>query len=280
MSRSVLALAAAAVLLAGCGGSSTTSTGAAAAPTAGRSATAASTPAPAPGGSAAAGTSGAGRATVGPSAAGAAAAAGTTGQVGDDSATRTAFTAPGTYTYDSTGTVSAGTPRDASGTSTLTVDPPSGGQQHTLLGNDQGRTEQYVVVRPDGTYLVRLVITNPAFSKDFRPVKPVLLVPDPATAGRSWSWTAKSTDGKTTVAASVKIGGRQTLTVGGQSTPTTILDSTLRITGDVTYTATMKTWYDGVHRLIAKEHTTGKGTFNGVQFTTDIDSVLRSTKPS
>jgi hypothetical protein len=176
--------------------------------------------------------------------------------------------------------VTVGTPRDASGTSTLTVDRPAGGRQHSALADSQGRTEQDVVVRTTGTLLARLVITNPAFSKEFRPSSPVLLVPDPATPGRSWSWTAASTDGKTKVAVTARIARRETLTIGAEKVATNVVASTLKLTGDVAYTGQMETWYDPVHRLPAKEHTKGSGTVSGVQFTTDITSVLRSTRPS
>lgn len=280
MSRSVLPLAVTAALLAGCGGSSSPSPGAQAPSPGTSSPTAASSGQTlGPGGSAPAGTSGA----PAPGAAGAstpASAAATSGQVTNNGgATGVSFTKPGTYTYDTSGTVTAGSSRDASGTATLTVDPPSGGQQHTLLGTDQGRTEQDLVVRRDGTYLARLVITNPAFSKEFRPAQPVLLLPSPTTDGRTWSWQTISTDGKTTASVTAKIAGRETLTVEGARTATTIVESTLRLTGDITYTAQLKTWYDEAHRLTAKEHTKGNGTFGGLQFTTDVTNVLRSTAP-
>lgn len=279
MSRSALCLFATAVLLAGCGGSPSPSASDASSAGRGSPMTAAATPGP--GGSAAAETSGASSpaAGVAASAAPAGAPAGSTGASSKNGSAPSAFTEAGTYTYDSSGTVTAGAPRDASGTATLTVDQPAGGQQHSLLGTDQGRTEQTVVIRPAGRYLVRLVITNPAFSKDFRPTAPVLLVPDSAVAGRSWSWRATSTDGKTTAAVTAAVVRREVLTVGGVRTQTIVIDSTLRITGDVSYTGQLRTWYDPTHHLVAKEHTKGRGTFGGVQFTTDITSVLRSIRP-
>jgi hypothetical protein len=107
-----------------------------------------------------------------------------------------------------------------------------------------------------------------------------LLVPDPATVGRSWSWTATSTDGKTTAAVTARITGRETVTIGGAATPTTIIESTLKLTGDITYTAHMRNWADLTHRLSVKEHTQGEGMFGTVSFTTDTTSVIRSTQPS
>jgi hypothetical protein len=149
-----------------------------------------------------------------------------------------------------------------------------------VLADDQGRTEQDVVARTAGAYLARLVISNPAFDKEFRPASPVLLVPEPATPGRAWSWTATSTDGKTRVAVSARITRRETMTIGGAATPTSLVTSTLKLTGDVTYTAQLQTWYDPAHRLSVKDHTRGNGTFGGVAFTTDVTSVLRSTRPA
>ncbi|MDT7570622.1 MAG: hypothetical protein QOE05_796 [Actinomycetota bacterium] len=282
--RTLLPVLASALLLAGCGGSSAPAASKAdSTPSAATSAATGTSPsAPAPGGSAAANTSGG--APAGTSGAGTSSSTTgttTTGTATNNGGNAPAFTAPGSYTYDSSGTVAAGaSKRDASGTATFTVDPPAGGRQHTLLGTDQGRTEQDVVVRSTGTFLVRLAITNPTFSKEFRFATPGLLVPDPATIGKTWSWTTKSTDGKTTAAVTARITGRETLTIGGEQTPTTVIESTLKLTGDITYTAHMQNWADLTHRLSVKDHTKGEGMFGAVQFTTDITNVIRSTKPS
>jgi hypothetical protein len=281
--RALLPALASILLLAGCGGSSAPS-----ASTAGTTASTApladgSPTAPAPGGSAAANTSGGAPAgtTGAATSTGSTGTTTSTGAATNNGSTGQTFTAPGTYTYDTSGTVAAGaSKRDASGTATLTVDPPSAGKQHSLLGTDQGRTEQDVVVRSGGTYLVRLAITNPTFSKEFRFAQPGLLVPDPATTGKSWSWTAKSTDGKTTAAVTARVTGQETLTIGGVQTPTTVIESVLKLTGDITYTAHMQNWADLTHRLSVKDHTKGEGMFGAVQFTTDITNVIRTTKPS
>jgi hypothetical protein len=285
--RALLPVLASVLLLAACGGSSSPAASKASnAPTTGEAATS-SPSVPAPGGSAAANTSGGAPATTtGGSTSTGSTATGTTGGTSTGAATNNGgaaspFAAPGTYTYDTSGTVAAGaSKRDASGTATLTVDPPAAGRQHSLLGNEQGRTEQDITVKSGGRFLVKLVITNPAFDKTFQPPAPVLLVPDPPTTGRSWSWTAKSTDGKTTASVTARIRGQETLTIGGTPTPTTVIESTLRLTGDITYTAQMQNWVDGAHRLSVKDHTQGEGTFGAVTFTTDITSVIRTTKPS
>ena len=189
-------------------------------------------------------------------------------------------TAPGDYTYDSSGTVTAGTPRAVKGTATLTVDPAAGPKQHSVLEGDQGRTEQDVVHGSTGTTLARLLLTNPAFTKEFKPAKPVLVVPSPPTVGKSWSWTMTSTDGKTKASLTARITKTESVTVGGVKVNTAVVESTLKLTGDVTYTGKMRTNYDASRRLQVKERTQGNGMVGGFAFTTDITSVLRSTKPS
>ena len=196
------------------------------------------------------------------------------------SASAPGATAPGTYTYDSSGTVTAGAPQQVDGTPTLTVDPATDGRQHSVHEGDQGRTEQDVVVRGDGTYLARLSLTNPAFTKEFAPPSPVLLVPAPAAVGRSWSWTATSTDGKTKAALTARVARTETVSVGGTRVPCAVVESTLRLTGDITYTGRMTTWYDPAHRLTAKERSQGNGTVSGFAFRTDITNVLRSLQPA
>ncbi len=104
----------------------------------------------------------------------------------------TLATAPGSYTYDANGTFTAGTPRAVKSTSSLKVDAPAGNKQHSVLGGDQGSTDQTVQHNETGTYLVRLKLDNPAFSKEFAPAKPVLLAPRPLKVGSSWSWTMTS----------------------------------------------------------------------------------------
>ena len=192
----------------------------------------------------------------------------------------TMATAAGTYTYDANGTFTAGTPRAVKSTSSLKVDKPVGNKQHSVLGGDQGSTDQTVQHNETGTYLVQLKLDNPAFSKEFAPDKPVLLAPRPLKVGSSWSWTMTSTDGKTTAAFNATVSKTETLTIGGKKTPTSVIESTLKLSGDVDYTAKTTTNYDEAHLLQVKDHTRGSGSYSGFPFSTDITSVLRSTTPS
>ncbi|MGB8652550.1 MAG: hypothetical protein WCD35_18020 [Mycobacteriales bacterium] len=193
------------------------------------------------------------------------------------------YTVAGTYTLDAKGTLTLGqpgSPQDAGGTSTLTVSAPSGGIQHTTLHSDHGDTDQDLVVRPTGTYAARLKISSPAFTKEFRPAAPVLLVGDPARVGTTWSWSGTSTDGGTTVSASNKVLRTETLTIGGTRVACVVLQSHLVLSGDVDYTADLTTWWSPAYRLAVKDHTVGKGSYNGFPFTMDITSTMRSVRPS
>jgi hypothetical protein len=193
-------------------------------------------------------------------------------------------TAPGVYTYDSTGTVtlgSPGTPQAANGTATLTVSAITGDVQHSTLHSDStGDTEEDLLVRDTGTYAASLKLTSAAFNKEFRPSPAVLLVPDPARVGAAWSWSGVSTDSKTTVRTTNKILRSETITVGGQQVPCVVLQSHLVLTGDIDYTADVTTWWAPSYRLPVKDRTVGKGSYNGFPFATDITGVLRSVRPS
>ncbi len=193
-------------------------------------------------------------------------------------------TRAGTYTYDTSGKVTLGdpgTPQDVSGSPTLTVTPVrAGGQRFTLHSENTGDTIEDVLVRDSGTYLSVLRLNTPAFTKEFRANPAALLVPDPATLGRTYSTSGTSTDGKTQIASRSKVARTETLTIGGRRVPCVVVTNHLELTGDVTYTADMTTWWSPAHRLSVKDHTVGKGSYNGFPFSTDITSVLRSVEAS
>lgn len=190
-------------------------------------------------------------------------------------------TAPGSYTYTSSGSYTLGTAtRDASGTSTLTVGAVTGGTQHSTLHTDQGDTGQDVVLRPSGRFLSDLTVGTP-FNKEFRPTPAVLLLPEPATVGTSWSWSARSTDGTSTVSTSNKLVRTEVLTIGGRRVSTVVLQTHLVLSGDVTYTADVTTWVASAYALPVKDHTVGHGTYGAFgPFSTDLTDVMRSVEPA
>jgi hypothetical protein len=190
-------------------------------------------------------------------------------------------TAPGTYTLDASGTVTFGTTsQDAAGTQTLTVARLAGNVQHSTMHGDHADTEQDLLVHDTGTYAASLKLTSPVFTKEFRPSPAVLLVPDPAPTGVSWSWSAMSTDSKTRVRAGNQVLRTETVTIGGKKVSCAVLLTHLALSGDVTYSADITTWWSPDHRLPVKDHAVGNGTYGGIPFKTDIATVMRSVTPS
>lgn len=293
MKRSAALLPLALLLLSGCGGDAPSATRTTAAGTTPSAAVAPSADATASARSAASPSPSLPGTSDGPSpvaTAPAASAAAPAGSPSAGSAARTAqpasspaslATRAGRYTYDSRGTVTAGAaPRTVSGTSTLTVDRPAGDRQTAVLEGDQGRTETESVLRGDGRYLSRLLLTTPAFSKEFTASPPVLLLPEGAAVGRSWSFTVKSTDGKTTATARNRVLRSEAVTIGGKRVDTRVVETVLSLRGDVVYDGTTTTNYAPASRLAVKERGRGKGTVSGVQFSTDTTSTLRSVDPA
>jgi hypothetical protein len=173
------------------------------------------------------------------------------------------------------------TPQDAAGTQTLTISPLKGDVQHSALhSDDTGDTEQDIVVRDTGSYGASLKLTSPAFSKEFRPAAPLLLMPDPAVVGRAWSWSATSTDGATHVAATNKLLRNETLSIGGAKVATVVLQTHLVLSGDVRYDAQLTVWWAPAYRLPVKTHTVGNGSYSGIPFKTDVTAVMKSVRAS
>lgn len=193
-------------------------------------------------------------------------------------------TRAGTYTLDAQGTVTLGnpgTPQDVRSESTLTVSPLKDGVQHSTLHSEEtGDTEQDIVVRDTGSYAASLKLSSQAFTKEFLPDPPFLLMPDPAVVGKTWAWSATSTDGKTKADATNKLVRNETLTIGGTKVATVVLQTHLVLSGDVDFTADITLWWAPDSRLPVKERTVGKGSYNGFPFSTDITATMRSTTPA
>jgi hypothetical protein len=191
-------------------------------------------------------------------------------------------TAAGTYTYDSSGSQRTGAYSSrVSATSSLVVSAVRNGRQTSTLQNAQGRTQQELLVRDAGSYLADLKIQAPGFpQKEFAFAKAVLLLPDPARVGASWSWHGTSTDGKTTVTTDNKVVRTETVAVGGKQVRTVVLQTHLVLAGDISYTSDLTTWVAPSLRLPVKDHAVGHGTAYGVPFSFDITDVLRSTTPA
>jgi hypothetical protein len=191
--------------------------------------------------------------------------------------------APGTYTYARTGTShdSIRGDRSLNGNTSLKMDPAANGDQHSVQSSPDGSSsEQTVRFLTEGAYFTDLKQSTGGFAKEFQPNPPVLALPAQATIGRTWSWTVTSTDGKTTLNASFKVERNETLTIGGQSTPTVVLTVTLKATGDVTLDSTATDWVSLAKGLIVRTDSTSSGSIGTITFNSQSSSVLQSTKPS
>lgn len=202
------------------------------------------------------------------------------GEPAAGSSAKSLATRAGRYTYDSKGTVTAGAaPRDVSGSAVLTVDPPASGRQSAVLDGDQGRTETDTLLKGDGRYVTRLLLTTPAFTKEFRPSPAALAMPEDAPVGRRWTFKATSTDGKTRASGSSRIVRTESVTVGGERVATRVVESTFSLRGDLVFDGTTTTNYAPEQRLNVKDRSKGKGTVSGVAFSTSTTSTLRSLTP-
>lgn len=202
------------------------------------------------------GPGGGGTATTKPGAAGSSNASGATtttaaGAGGGAASSGTKrFATAGGYIVKRTGTAS-GTSRDGEGS--LTVDPPSGDDQRTLLSFGEADTVDQTLRSKSGAIeLVHLRTQTPFFATEFRPSPPVLFAPDPLVVGRTWSWRMTSTDGKVTVDGSFKVLRNETVDVGGEQVSTTVVEANLTFSGDVAGTAKQTVWASPAYRLVVK----------------------------
>lgn len=176
------------------------------------------------------------------------------------------FTTPGVYRYVTTGTftstLGAAQPRD--GETTLTVDQPSGPDQHSVRRGPGRTTDQVLRSERDGHYLVSLRTTDLSLSKEIRPTPPVLAMPADAEPGRTWSWRATSTDGKTTVESSFRAVRRDGVAVGTGRVDALVVEVTIVSSGDVTFTSRQTLWVSEGNRLVVRLEETTNGTLGGI----------------
>lgn len=188
----------------------------------------------------------------------------------------------GRYTYDTTGAFTSplGTgPRN--GETVLTVDPPAGGQQRGVRVGPGRTVEQVLRNDGDGAYLVSLTITDSGFAQHVRPAAPVLAVPSPAPVGRQWSWQSPTVDGRTTVSSSFRVARTESLAVGGEAVPTSVIEATIATTGDVVSTGRQTFWYSERHRLVVQLQEVTDGRVAGaIAFRSETTERLRSLVPA
>jgi hypothetical protein len=194
----------------------------------------------------------------------------------------TGFTRAGTYTYDVSGTATTrlGTQR-LNSTDTLAVDPPKNGTQKSTQNSQQGYRSTTLAARASGLYIVDIVFHEPGFDEDFKPVGAGLYFPGDYHVGSAWKWSAKSTDGKYRLDVSSAISSTAKVTIGGQSLPTLVIDSTLHFTGNsFDLTDHQRDWLSTAYALIVKEHLSTSGTAAGFKENSQETRTVRSTTPA
>jgi hypothetical protein len=190
-------------------------------------------------------------------------------------------TAPGTYKNTVTGTRTIGSAQTVNATSTLKVDALQGTDQHSVTtSSDGGSSEQVLRYLADGVYLVSLKTTTSGITKEFKLDPPGLSFPQPATVGKTWSWTATSTDGKSTVKSDFKVARNEAVMVGTENVPAVVIEATVTLTGDITATSHRTIWVSEAYRMIVRSDDKTQGSYSGFNFSSDTSEKLQSTKPS
>ena len=196
-------------------------------------------------------------------------------------ATGVRFTAPGTYRYAATGqfssTVGGAQPRN--GVTTLTVDPPSGSDQRSVRQGLGRVTEQVLRLDGGGAYLVSMRVTDQGVDKEVRPAPPALALPADVAVGRTWSWRATSTDGATTVAATMRALRDEDVTVGGAAVRSLVVEALLTLTGDLMSTSKQTLWVSDRHRLIVRQDDATEGRLGVIAFSSTSSETLLALTP-
>ncbi|HEX2064239.1 MAG TPA: hypothetical protein VHE80_07430, partial [Acidimicrobiales bacterium] len=102
----------------------------------------------------------------------------------------------------------------------------------------------------------------------------------PAAAGRSWSWTAVSTDGRTTVDARLRVSRTEAVDVGGESVAAAVVEVTLAARGDLVATSTQQLWVSERHGLVVKQHEVTEGRLLALSFRTESTDKLGALRPA
>lgn len=196
-------------------------------------------------------------------------------------------TAPGRYSYVTTGTQTSSQnpdPQPINANYTFTVDPARGTDQRYVKTGQGTEVEQVLRLVDDGSYLVYLRQENEGFLKEYRPQPPVLSVPDPAPVGKSWGWKIVTTDKKTTIEASFQVARTEDVTVNGETVPTVVIKATISTKGDVVSTIKRTTWVSDQRRLVVREDDVTDGSFSdpdvNLTFHTETSQRLQSINPA
>ena len=185
---------------------------------------------------------------------------------------------PGTYTLAVTGNASlnGGAPQPAPPTATYKITQLSATDQHQT-----GDFEIDLRWTPEAASLLKLTLKQGGNTlKTFQPATPLVYIPFPGTVGRTWQWTVKSTDGKTTVNQVSNITKTEPVVIAGRSEPAFIVHSVLTLSGDIKGSVDLTSWISPIYRLALRQHVIVDATYLGFRATSDTTGQLVSLTPA
>jgi hypothetical protein len=193
---------------------------------------------------------------------------------------------PGVYQYDnqSTGTNTFGPPPTPT---PLKIDAPQGTRQHSTndmtSGNKGTVTETTFDYKPEGVYLVDVLITNKTALGNqtihFVGNPPPLAAPTGVKPGQSVEFDLSSDPPGTSIHLKVDFVRNETLTVGGQSVDTLVIHQVGTLSGNVRGTQSADSWVSPKYNLFVKTHSVGDVTASGVNVKSDVTSTLQKLTP-
>lgn len=191
--------------------------------------------------------------------------------------------APGTYTVNQSGGVTAGlysSSEPAQGT--LVVDPaqPDGTQMwHRYVDSKNPPATTDMQFRSNGPFILSATEASPQGNTTCTFNPPIAAPPWPPAAGDTFGSVGNC--GSFTVTVHGKIAGTQSVTLAdGETFTVWVIDSTLDISGQVTGSGTQVDWYSPAVRLPLHEQVDISGTYQGINFKLHSVSDLTSSHPS
>lgn len=205
--------------------------------------------------------------------------------------------APGTYTYDQQGTISAlGSSQSFPPRGTDVIDPPSSQGAgrwtqvwHSYLATSQPPDDTTFSVIPTGlsitSEVIRMSEGGQTITFDCSFSAPVQILDWPPTVGHRFSGSGNCTSpnnsyGSFTVELSGSVSGTKSTSIGGAPTTAYVISVSATTSGSVNSTSTETDWFDPVSRLDLYTTTQEKGTYQGIGFSSQDTRTLVSTRPS
>jgi len=196
--------------------------------------------------------------------------------------------AAGTYTYDTTGTVSfGGAPGSFPARTTLVVDPPQGVSQHSTRDERDSSGNGSVgdttlEFRPAGVFIDELKTTTRAFGvsdvTDLTANPPALVLATGAKPGDHLVFDMSGSGVNAHV--TIDVVRTETVSIGGQSVDTLVVHQAAALSGKADGSTVADNWVSPQYDMIVKEHTVSDFTAYGSRAHSDETSTLERLTPS